>query len=184
MKKIFFIFIALAFLTLKSKGQCLTFTIQTTSITCSGCCDGSISIEGLTGGCGPYSYDWTPGVPIGDGTDSISGLCPGVWIVTIQDAGCCPDSSVTCCLDCTTGIIASSFSAIKSFVTQDNFLMIENLKGAEIIELYDLAGRKILNIESSNVSEIINLGSLNKQMYILLITDKEKNIVFRKKIVW
>lgn len=56
---------------------------------CNGPCDGSASVS-PTGGTGAgYSYHWQPGNPTGQGTDQVSGLCPGNWTVTItDDAGC------------------------------------------------------------------------------------------------
>lgn len=57
-------------------------------VSCNGDCDGSISLS-TTGGAGSLAFQWGPGEPEGQGTNSISGLCPGDFTVTITDAmGC------------------------------------------------------------------------------------------------
>ena len=39
-----------------------------------------------TGGTPPYSFVWSPAPAIGQGTQDVSGLGPGVWTVTVTDA--------------------------------------------------------------------------------------------------
>ncbi len=64
-----------------------------TNETCNGPCDGTASVA-PTGGTAPYNYLWTPAPPVGQGTPSASGLCPGVWSVTISDATGCDTTVV------------------------------------------------------------------------------------------
>jgi gliding motility-associated-like protein len=46
-----------------------------------------VDVSGATGSS--YNYSWSPSPPFGAGTDSIAGLCPGPWQVTITDSiGC------------------------------------------------------------------------------------------------
>lgn len=59
---------------------------------CAGICDGVIVLN-TVGGVGPYSYNWTPAPPNGQGTNTITGLCAGTWNVTITDASGCTASS-------------------------------------------------------------------------------------------
>lgn len=59
--------------------------ITRTNVTCNGLCDGTAKAN-ISGGTPPYSYVWSPG---GQTTDSISGLCPGNYFVTITDANGC-----------------------------------------------------------------------------------------------
>lgn len=182
MKKIFFIFIVLAFLSLKSKGQCYTFTLNIIPESCSGCCDGSASVIGLTGGgCPPYLFTWSGGFEFGSST---SNLCAGSYTVLIQDSGaCCSDSTTSFYVDISTGVNSLSQLVIKTYINQNN-LEIENLVVNDLVELYDIAGKKVFSSKSTSASAKINLSSLSKQIYLLLVTDKEKNIVFRKKIAW
>ncbi|MCB9167256.1 MAG: gliding motility-associated C-terminal domain-containing protein [Flavobacteriales bacterium] len=60
-----------------------------TNETCFGPCDGTATVA-PTGGVGAtYTYDWQPQPPLGQGTQQVSGLCPGDWSVTIADSlGC------------------------------------------------------------------------------------------------
>ncbi|CAN5309778.1 hypothetical protein BH10BAC1_BH10BAC1_01610 [soil metagenome] len=61
-----------------------TVTITGININCNGGCDGQ-AIATVSGGVGPFLYDWSPGTPVGDGTNTISGLCPGTYSVTVTD---------------------------------------------------------------------------------------------------
>jgi hypothetical protein len=56
-----------------------------TDATCSDVCDGTIVLT-VTGGQAPFAFVWAPIPTIGQGTGSISGLCPGDWAVTVTDA--------------------------------------------------------------------------------------------------
>lgn len=61
-----------------------------TNLQCNGDADGSIDITVNAGGDGgPYTYNWLPVPPVGQGTPSISGLTAGVWCVTISDGVAC-----------------------------------------------------------------------------------------------
>ncbi|MEO8734321.1 MAG: gliding motility-associated C-terminal domain-containing protein [Flavobacteriales bacterium] len=59
-----------------------------TNAICAGSCNGTASVA-PTGGTGTLTYNWGPGSPQGDGTNSVSQLCPGNWFVTIMDANGC-----------------------------------------------------------------------------------------------
>ncbi len=66
----------------------LIATPSQTNVTCGGSCDGTASVS-VSGGTPPPTFLWTPAPPLGQGTDSISGLCPGPWSVLITDANGC-----------------------------------------------------------------------------------------------
>lgn len=53
-----------------------------------GVCNGSATIN-VSGGVGPYTYDWTPDPASGEGTNNATGLCPGVISVLVTDANGC-----------------------------------------------------------------------------------------------
>jgi gliding motility-associated-like protein len=77
--------------------QPLVLTMSSTDESCSGVCDGT-AVVAITGGTAPYTYVWVPdpGVPNGQGTDSIFNLCPGNYTVNITDAsGCSANNTVT-----------------------------------------------------------------------------------------
>ena len=67
-----------------------------TNIACNGGTTGAATVNVATGGAGGYTYNWTPGNPIGDGTTSVSGLSAGTWTCTVTDAnGCTASQSFT-----------------------------------------------------------------------------------------
>ena len=68
-------------------------TIATTSsdVSCNGACDGTASVA-VTAGTGPFTYLWSPG---GQTTDSISGLCAGVYGVEVTDSNGCVTADTT-----------------------------------------------------------------------------------------
>ncbi|MBL7984216.1 MAG: SprB repeat-containing protein, partial [Flavobacteriales bacterium] len=62
----------------------LTFT----DALCAGDCDGTAEVT-VSGGTPQYSFNWEPGAPNGDGTGSVTGLCPGNLTVAVADANGC-----------------------------------------------------------------------------------------------
>ena len=56
------------------------------NVSCFGGADGKASVTAATGGVSPYTYNWTPGNPVGDGTVSVTGLTAGTWTCTATDA--------------------------------------------------------------------------------------------------
>ena len=66
-----------------------------TNVSCFAGTNGAASIL-VSGGTTAYSYNWTPGNPIGDGTTSVTNLSAGTYSCTITDAnGCTASQSVT-----------------------------------------------------------------------------------------
>ncbi|SDV99783.1 Por secretion system C-terminal sorting domain-containing protein [Flavobacterium degerlachei] len=67
-----------------------------TNIACNGGATGAATVNTATGGSGGYTYNWTPGNPIGDGTTAVTGLTAGTWMCTVTDAnGCTTSQSFT-----------------------------------------------------------------------------------------
>jgi gliding motility-associated-like protein len=62
-----------------------------TNTTCTGFCDGAISLTPV-GGTGAYTYSWLPG---GQTTAAITSLCSGTYTCTITDANGCTVSSIS-----------------------------------------------------------------------------------------
>ncbi len=79
----------------------ITSTMAMTPATC-GAFNGTASIT-PSGGAGGYTYNWTPGNPTGDGTNTISALAPGAWVCTVTDANGCTHTN-TINVTSTTGI--------------------------------------------------------------------------------
>jgi hypothetical protein len=86
---------------------------SSTNVNCFGNANGTATI-GITGGTLPYNYNWTPGNPAGDGTNSVSGLTPGTWTVTVTDAHNC--------------VVTNTFS-----ITQPTLLTVTNLSQTNIL---------------------------------------------------
>ena len=60
-----------------------------TNIACFGGNTGSATVNAASNGVAPYTYDWTPGTPTGDGTTTVTGLTAGTWTCTVSDnIGC------------------------------------------------------------------------------------------------
>ena len=55
-----------------------------TNVSCFGGNNGTATVS-ATGGNG-FTYDWTPGSPIGDGTATVAGLTAGNWTVTVTNS--------------------------------------------------------------------------------------------------
>ena len=70
----------------------MILTMNQTDVTCQGACDGTGSVV-VSGGTPNYSYNWLPAPTNGQGTDTIFGLCPNVYTVTVTDAGGCSASN-------------------------------------------------------------------------------------------
>lgn len=67
----------------------LAVTLDSTNISCNGANDGTATATPI-GGTPPYSYSWVGGcLSAPDTNASISGLCPGVYTVTVTDSANC-----------------------------------------------------------------------------------------------
>ena len=65
------------------------------NVSCSAGCNGSATAS-PSGGIPPFTYNWSPGAPTGDGTSTVTGLCAGTYSVLVTDANLCTSSqSVT-----------------------------------------------------------------------------------------
>ncbi|NNC94369.1 MAG: hypothetical protein HKN92_02325, partial [Chitinophagales bacterium] len=67
----------------------LTISITSTDVSCYGSCDGSATAN-ISGGTHPYSYAWSNG----GNSQSISGLCSGVYSITVTDANGCTSTAI------------------------------------------------------------------------------------------
>jgi len=68
------------------------FTVATTDNNCFGLCEGTATINGLTGGTGPYSIQWND--PLNQTGNMATNLCAGIYQATISDLNNC-DSIIT-----------------------------------------------------------------------------------------
>jgi gliding motility-associated-like protein len=63
----------------------LAGTVTSTDAQCSATCDGTATVTSVSGGDGVYTYLWSNA---GETTNSVTGLCPGAYTVTISNALC------------------------------------------------------------------------------------------------
>jgi len=94
-----------------------------TNAICAGSCNGTASVA-PTGGTGTLTYDWGPGTPQGDGTNSVSLLCPGNWSVTITDSNGC---------DTTVQFQVTQPSSIQPNATHTNALCFNSCDGTATV---------------------------------------------------
>jgi gliding motility-associated-like protein len=70
-------------------------TITNTPASCSPGADGTATAT-VTGGATPYTYSWSPGNPTGQGTNAITGLNGGTYILTVTTPNAsCPAVATT-----------------------------------------------------------------------------------------
>lgn len=70
----------------------LTLTPTNGTVSCTGSCDGTLSVV-ATGGTAGYFYSWSPTAPVQTGATA-NGLCAGNYIVSVTDALGCIASTV------------------------------------------------------------------------------------------
>ena len=69
----------------------LVVTMSTTSVTCNGLCNGSVTAT-VAGGTTPYTYAWSNGCI----TSACTGLCAGTYSITVTDNnGCIATGTIT-----------------------------------------------------------------------------------------
>lgn len=68
----------------------ITLTVTKTDVTCFGACNGA-AMGTVSGGTGAFTFSWSPGapVPVGQGTGTITSLCPGTYTLKATDANGC-----------------------------------------------------------------------------------------------
>jgi gliding motility-associated-like protein len=83
-------------------------SVNTTDLLCFGDVNGTISVTVNAGGTGgPYTFNWAPGNPLGQGTNSVSGLTQGNYSVIISDGINC-DTTLTFVISSPPELIANA----------------------------------------------------------------------------
>jgi len=67
----------------------LATNLEGTNVTCNGACDGIADLTVVVGGTPPYSFLWSTG----ETTQDVSGLCAGLYFVTVSDINGCQTNS-------------------------------------------------------------------------------------------
>jgi hypothetical protein len=157
-------------------GQCLSFSLTVVPPSCLGCCDGSITVNNLTGGCPPYLYTWS------DGTNGpwIPELCyDTTYSLTIIDNGCCPDTTVPCMLSSPTGINNGpdedhSFLLVDNPVSGQLNIELPQISPDAVLRIYNIQGQPILQKTITSLKTGIDVSFLAKGMYLIKMISNNK----------
>lgn len=148
----------------------ITYSVQTTPETCTGCCDGTAQVINLSGGCPAYTYVWQPGALV---TSSVSSICFGIYTVTVSDAGCCPSVSQTFTMQSssTTSIIENNLdNSLSIFPNPTNSILniVDNQNQFQnaTIQIKNYLGQIVFTTPFTNQ---IDLQSLSSGMYFLTL---------------
>lgn len=151
----------------------LTSSGSSTDETCTSCDDGTAVVTQV-GGTSPYTYLWSNGQI----TDSISGLTPGTYSVTVTDANGCTTSS---------SVVVSAFVGVDELADYGivvypnpvvDYLAVEAKKGNVTgITLVDASGRMISELSKAGNTFTVDVRQLAKGMYRLVITTTNGTIV-------
>jgi len=138
----------------------LQFTVSGTDASCMACPDGSAGVT-INQGVAPYYYLWSNGAT----TQNVSGLVPGMYYVTVQDAY----------LDAWQDSIYIDGPISFSISTQATHLECFN-GGGGAIDLTITGGLPPIAVLWSNGSTDEDLDSLSAGMYWVYVTDANSNI--------
>lgn len=149
-----------------------------TNASCQTCCDGSANA--VATGASPFSYLWTPG---GQTTQSISGLCPGVYTVCVTDANGCTSCSVVT-VAYTSGMddepVFANLSLFPNpasgiFTVQFSDLSLLNNESI-VISIMELTGREVMTrrIKADPEGTQLDISSLSEGVYIVRISVGDK----------
>jgi len=143
-------------------------------------CNGVAKVT-VSGGTGPYSYDWQTG---GQTTDSITGQCAGTYCCHITDNNSC---SQTACVtvNLVNGINTISGVANIGIYPEPNngYFKVEGLEIGQAIELYDYNGQKLSVTVVNNIEMHFDISDKANGIYLIRILSKDGNPVSEKKVV-
>jgi len=135
--------------------------------------NGSV-VANVSGGTGSYTYMWSPG---GGTTDSIGGINPGTYTVTITDGNSC--STTASAVVYVTGIISLSNAATVTIYPNpatDVLNLVWSQRLNTEISVLDMNGNVINTIISNgDMKTAFDIHSLAAGNYVVRITDKNSN---------
>jgi len=159
-------------------------------------CSGNVitATLGTIGGTSPYTYLWNPG---GGTRQTMSGLAPGTYTISVTDAHGCQyifaknlicggiiehdgqedndSNTVTCC---------AGLDNINLYPNPNTgqFTLAGLTKGM-IIQIFDYTGRIITTTTASDITMQMSLAEQPNGIYLLRIMDKSGTLVSQKKVV-
>ncbi|MBN4066018.1 SBBP repeat-containing protein [Candidatus Amoebophilus asiaticus] len=144
--------------------------------------DGTASVS-VSGGISPYSYLWNNGKT----TQTITGLAPGNYSVTVTDANAC-QSIADVIVNENTGINEYKLSS-KVFIYPNPFnssttITINNQnKISYKLEILNILGEKVRGYRFTSNTLTIKKGNLRNGIYFYILTDNNQSIDTGKLII-
>jgi len=152
----------------------IAFFTEPTDVTCSGSCDGTVSLT-IEGGTPPYNFQWPAEAIVASDGLSATGICPGILHIPVIDANNCassastgfdfPDelvmsnsvvSDATCsgCSDGSVQIVASGGEGPYTYETIETITGITVDPGALAAGTYEFIATDALGCETSTAFEV------------------------------
>ncbi|MBD2701643.1 cadherin domain-containing protein [Spirosoma sp. BT702] len=153
----------------------LTLDGSSTDVTTYGGNDGSASVT-VSGGTTPYTYNWTPDNPIGDGTATITGLRAGSYTVSVTDFNNCTASrSYTISQPAVPIPKITDFTSNSASICQGNTVeltaTIGNVTGTYSFTLASSSGTPIIGAASSALlSQSVTASEAGTQSFTLTVS--------------
>lgn len=135
----------------------ITTTPIATNNLCFGACNASILASAVSGGIGPYTYSWSD--PLGQVTQQATGLCSGVYAVTIKDSQGCSNTY-------TSSITSPAAITMTSAIAQPSCGL---CNGASTVTA--IGGTAPFTYSWSNGATGVSSNSLCAGVYMISITD-------------
>ncbi|MCH8318719.1 MAG: T9SS type A sorting domain-containing protein, partial [Bacteroidetes bacterium] len=157
----------------------LSGTLGSTDESFAGANDGTVWVN-ASGGIPPYSYLWMPGSMTGD---SITGLSPDTFTVTVTDSNGCIFTGTDTVFSGPVGIneLFNELNNVKLYPNPANKKLY--VEGEDIVKviLYDLMG-KIILVTQTNIRQWVSLdiSTLKDGIYMLKVVGK--NNVYTRKV--
>jgi hypothetical protein len=147
-------------------------TIEIVNATCSTCSDGKVSVT-PSGSVAPYTFLWSPS---GNNTATETNLLPGNYVVTITGAdNNSVQKNVTVGVSTLAVIEQQKQATVSVFpsVTKDFITINSGNNSVSKAELFDFAGKKVMDIPVKGSTTKINVSELSLGSYLLMLQTKD-----------